>query len=196
MPYSFGTGRSEMIKWAIENNLTTILDVGPGAGVYSDDFFNAGFHPEKIDAVEVFEPYIEMFELQEKYDNIYVQDILTFENFNYDLIILGDIIEHLKREDAIDLWNKISKQAKYAFIKMPIGICTQENLFSHPVTQELMVNDYERHLEPENSMEDILSNFSHIFKYGYFEEPPINGPDGNKMKLNFGTGVFYAKFKD
>ena len=196
MPFSSFTGRPEMAQWAKENNFKTVLDIGAGSGEYADEFARISYFPERIDAVEAFEPYIPMFDLTEKYDNIFVGDVFDFEDFNYDLIILGDIIEHMRREDAINLWEKISKQARYAFIKMPIGLCTQENIFQHPVTKELMQNEYERHLEPESTMEEILSSFSHIFKFEYFVEDPYNDPDGNPIDMTFGTGVFYAKFGD
>lgn len=196
MPFSSFTGRPEMAQWAKENNFKTVLDIGAGSGEYSDEFARIGYFPERIDAVEAFEPYIPMFDLTEKYDNIFVGDVFDFEDFNYDLVILGDIIEHMRRQDAIMLWEKISKQARYAFIKMPIGLCTQENIFQHPITKELMQNEYERHLEPESTMEEILNSFSHIFKFEYFVEDPYNDPDGNPIDMTFGTGVFYAKFGD
>jgi hypothetical protein len=44
-----------------------------------------------IDAVEIREPYIEEFNLEDKYDNVFNMDILDFEEEDfggYDLIIL------------------------------------------------------------------------------------------------------------
>lgn len=53
---------------------STILDVGAGNGVYSDllsDHF-------EMDAVEVFSPYIEEYELNKKYRTVFNYDIVYF----------------------------------------------------------------------------------------------------------------------
>lgn len=196
MPYSTFTGRPEMAQWAKENNFKTVLDLGAGSGEYSEEFYRIGYHPERMDAVEGYEPYIKMFDLYEKYDNIYIGNVLDFENFDYDLVILGDIVEHLRRYDAKELWDKISKQARYAFIKMPIGYCHQEGIFSPLGSTELIPNEFERHHEPHNNINDILNDFSHIYKWQYFEEDPYLDPNGDPIEMTFGTGVFYAKFGD
>ena len=42
------------------------------------------------------------------------------DDFDYDLVIFGDVLEHMTEEDAVKLWNKVSKQARAAIIAIPI----------------------------------------------------------------------------
>lgn len=76
-----------------------VLDVGAGQGIYSDLLRDS---VSRIDAIEVHTPYIDQFNLTAKYDVIYPMDCRDFdftEQF-YDVIIFGDIIEHLTAQDA------------------------------------------------------------------------------------------------
>ena len=59
------------------NNVPTskrILDVGPGVGTYSDLLCPFDY---RMDAVEIFEPYVTKYKLREKYDNVYINSIVT-----------------------------------------------------------------------------------------------------------------------
>ena len=53
-----------------------------------------------MDAVEIFEPNVRNHKLAEKYDNVFVGDIKDYKYDWYDLIIFGDVIEHMTVEDA------------------------------------------------------------------------------------------------
>ena len=84
----------------------TILDVGAGSGTYYEllhDYF------KNMDAVEVFKPNIDNYELESKYNKVYNIDITNLEYQNYDIIIFGDIIEHLDIKTA-------KKVLKYAYL--------------------------------------------------------------------------------
>ena len=94
MPHSWVGFKSRVQDW-IKSNVSTdkrILDVGPGSGTYADLLSEYSY---QMDAVEIFAPYIQKFNLREKYDNVYVGDIRTFNISDYDFIILGDVLEHL-----------------------------------------------------------------------------------------------------
>jgi hypothetical protein len=49
-----------------------------------------------------------MFKLNEYYRNVFLGNIMTFDFSKYDYLIMGDIIEHLKIEDAQKLLFDIS----------------------------------------------------------------------------------------
>lgn len=82
-----------------------VLDVGAGAGIWSDLLKSKS---KSIDAVEIFEPYIERFGLKFKYDTIYLGDFkdLVLPYNYYDTVILGDVLEHFVMEDALKVWEK------------------------------------------------------------------------------------------
>lgn len=94
----------------------TILDIGPYDGRWSDSLHN---HFKHIDAVEAFEPYIERFKLKEKYNNIFVSDIREFEFKHYDIIILGDVLEHMPIKDAQKLLEKLYPKCKQLLVIIP-----------------------------------------------------------------------------
>jgi autotransporter strand-loop-strand O-heptosyltransferase len=106
MPYSFTYFKEEVKEWFIQNVPTSkrILDVGPGIGTYSDLLRSLGY---RMDAVEIFEPYIQKYGLRAKYDNVYVGDITTFDTSDYDFIIMGDVLEHIPIGDAVRLIRNI-----------------------------------------------------------------------------------------
>jgi hypothetical protein len=81
---------------------TTILDVGAGWGKYRD------LLPEYrcMDACEIWKPYIEGEDLHSRYRHVFDVDIVdlvaldTWHPGRYDLVIMGDVLEHLTRPRA------------------------------------------------------------------------------------------------
>ena len=94
----------------------TVLDVGPYDGYWSDELHG---HFSYMDAVEAFEPYIERFGLKEKYDNVFISDIRNFEFKHYDIIILGDVLEHMPIEDAQNLLKRLSSKCNQLVVIVP-----------------------------------------------------------------------------
>lgn len=85
-----------------------VLDVGAGAGIWADLLSNTGVSRSYLHAVEIFEPYIERFGLTHKYGHIYVGDFmeLAIPHGKYNIIILGDVLEHFEMSDAMVVWEK------------------------------------------------------------------------------------------
>lgn len=92
-----------------------ILDVGPGEGTYS----NLLNEYKNIDCVEIYEPYINEYGLKNKYKNIYISNILDFDFDYYDVIILGDILEHIVADDAVILINKLIDKCDEIIVNVP-----------------------------------------------------------------------------
>lgn len=103
MPYSYANFKGEIgehIKQNV-NQSTKILDVGPGFGIYG--LMLVGYD---VDAVEIHQPYIDMFNLNALYINVHIGDIREFDISEYEYIIMGDILEHLTTEEALQFLNK------------------------------------------------------------------------------------------
>lgn len=103
MPWSSDENRDWLLSHITEHD--NVLDVGAGAGVWADllkDKVNT------IDAVEIFEPYIERFGLESKYGHIYKGDFkdLAIPTDFYSVVILGDVLEHFEIDDALKVWDK------------------------------------------------------------------------------------------
>ena len=100
MPFSNKSGKKEVKDFLVESMPpdTRVLDVGPGNGTYSD-LLRENF--QNIDACEIHAPYIRRYKLEEKYGKVYNMSVVDFQDFdNYDLVILGDVLEHLTVDDA------------------------------------------------------------------------------------------------
>ena len=94
-----------------------ILDVGPGAGLNYEMLKDTYSH---IDGVEIFEPYVERFGLRDKYTNIFVQSVVDFESFgDYDLVIMGDVLEHLTVADSVTVLERIIASGSHAVVQVP-----------------------------------------------------------------------------
>jgi hypothetical protein len=168
-----GVSNAENKPWVQEKikeiNPSIVLDIGAGAGIYLDVVRNALGNEPVVHAVEIWEPYVQYFNLKDRYNRVFEMDAREVQDFNYDLVILGDILEHMPEEDAVHLWNRISKQAKYAIISIPIVHYHQDALNGNP---------YEVHVEEDWNTDRVLEKFSNIIEYKEFAV----------------TGTFIAKF--
>ena len=169
-----GYSDPENKPWALEKikeiDPKTVLDCGAGAGTYLDLIkANLGYQTIVV-GVEAWYPYIIKYDLEDRYDILYPIDVRDMASFQYDLVILGDILEHMSEDDAVLLWNRISEEAKYALISIPIIHYEQGAINDNP---------YEVHVEEDWTTEKVLQKFSNIVEYKEFSQ----------------TGVFIAKFK-
>lgn len=138
-----------------------VLDIGPGAGVYYNllgDYF-------QMEAVEIFAPNITQEKLREKYVQVYCDDIRTFDLPHvYDLIIMGDVLEHLSVNDAQNVLEKLKAHTEYLMVAVPYNLA-QGQLYG---------NEAEIHLQPDLSIESfdtLYPGFTRIYgnsQYGYY----------------------------
>lgn len=162
MPYSY-----DYFKIEVANHITKkipqnskILDVGAGSGKYGG-LLRYNFH---IEALEIYEPYIEQFNLKDIYQNVHIGNILDFNIEKYDYIIMGDILEHLKVKDAHDLLIKIHFGGKKCLVAIPYKM----------EQGEVNGNVYETHLQPDLTHEIFLFRYpmmKELYRnneYGYY----------------------------
>ena len=109
--YSFGKDR--VCQW-VRNNFprnSKILDVGACNGLWKR------LLPEyAMDAVEIFPPNIVWLK---DYKNIFEGDICDYKYDWYDLIIFGDVIEHLPVEKAQAVLEYAQKRCKDMIVAVP-----------------------------------------------------------------------------
>jgi hypothetical protein len=164
MPNSYSYFKSDIKQWFIDNVPTSerILDVGPGQGTYSELLRSLGY---RMDAVEVWAPYVDQFGLRKKYDNVYIADIRDFDIGSYNFIILGDVLEHLSTEDAKSLMNKIDIYGIDVMVAIP---------YMMPQDGEEYGNEYETHHQADLTHEIFLERYpcmKLLYKddgYGYY----------------------------
>ena len=121
MPGSMDEGK----VWAREAILSLaprrILDVGPGIGRYRD-LINGQLKAEWW-GVEAWAPYVEQFDLTTRYDRIIVADVRWLDWASagrFDLVILGDVLEHMPRADALRVWSLARLHAGHVLLSLPI----------------------------------------------------------------------------
>ena len=162
MPYS-STAFKDDVKIHMLSHLppnTKILDVGPGSGTYGK--LLSGYF--QMDGLEIHEPYVDKFNLRSIYKNVMVGNIVTFDFSEYDYIILGDVLEHIPKEEAIDLVDRINNAGKKCLIAVPY-------LYEQ---DECEGNIYETHHQPDLTHELFLERYPSmhlLYKddgYGYY----------------------------
>ncbi len=102
-----------------------VCDIGPGAGKYGKmarDISNAFNFPIKTTGIEIDESYVEEYLLRDIYDEIVIGDaneLITKPKTRFDLVIIGDCIEHMRKSDAIDLLNFLVYRVGYIVVIWP-----------------------------------------------------------------------------
>jgi len=139
MPTSDAEGKDwslERFRFHLPN---TVTDVGPGEGTYA-----RLFRPEHEGvwwtAVEIFRPYIRMYKLKstktrQMYDEIHVDDVRESEGhlFHRDLVIFGDVLEHVERDDAVALLERtVAAGAWNILVSVPIVESVQGEVDGNP----------------------------------------------------------------
>ena len=114
---SWDFGKQDVVRWICEHFPagSTCLDVGPSDGKWS---YLLGNHMV-MDAVEIYEPYINVFELYKKYRRVYCGDIANFTYDYYDVVLFGDVIEHMTVANAQKVIEYASSRCKSMVVAVP-----------------------------------------------------------------------------
>lgn len=135
MPTSIREGKDWLVPRITGHLPGSVLDVGAGEGTYRNLLDPAGSF---FTAIEVFEPYVSEFGLDRLYDRVIVADARYTDFPSADVVILGDVVEHLNDNDARGLWDKARRAARKAvYASIPLGV--------HP-QGAVNGNEHERHL--------------------------------------------------
>ena len=98
-----------------------VLDVGVGAGKYSG--LVRGMCDAHLTGIEVHWPYLEQFNLADLYDEMWAFDVMDLVEYrraiSFDLVILGDVLEHLRRSDGMDLLDYFFYRSKHVIVVYP-----------------------------------------------------------------------------
>jgi hypothetical protein len=131
---------------------TSILDIGAGGGKYKrllSEYKN-------MDAVEVWQPYVGRLKLRELYRNVFVTDIGDFGFDFYDVIILGDVLEHIKTEKAIGLMKRLMQKCHDLVVILP---------FLNESPDALEGNPHEIHQQSDLTQQVIAQRYPMLKMY-------------------------------
>lgn len=132
-----------------------VVDVGPGVGTYAK--LLRGDRVGHVTGIEVYEPYVETYRLREHYDRIVVGDVREVEIPPCDVVVLGDVVEHMSEDDALAVWAKAVGAARRAvYLSIPIV---------HYPQGEIEGNPHEVHVVDDWDHERVLARFDGIGAY-------------------------------
>lgn len=117
MPGSSRHGKKEIKKWINNHYISTILDIGCGQATYPKLLGNKYTYY----GVEIWTPYIKKFDLLDYYKEIFIGDVLKLKLIVTDCIILGDILEHLEKEQAKLLLQKALVEYQHVVLSIPLS---------------------------------------------------------------------------
>ena len=156
MPGSRPHGKRHTKEWlrSLPYNPIYAMDVGTGDGKYLRLLYQEFNDRSRfyIEGIEVFYPYIKDFELEKKYDKIHNIDARCFDwsKRRFDVVFFGDVLEHMKKSEAVSLVKNASEHSKHVLINIPIFFSEQE-----PING----NEFERHIKPDWTHEEVMQTW-------------------------------------
>ena len=134
---SYNYGKSEVVSFVYQNFApgSSCLDVGACDGKW----FELLGHYLTMDAVEIFAPNITEHRLRYKYRHVYNCDVFDYHYSWYDLIIFGDVLEHMTVEKAQAVLEYARPRCRDLIIGVPF-LYYQEAIYG---------NEYERHIQDD-----------------------------------------------
>ncbi len=146
MPSSTHVHISKMVDWIVRLQPTSVLDIGVGFGKWgflAREYTDINAHRYqradwrvRIEGVEAFAEYATPT-YHYIYDKIHYGDLRAVlpQLTTYDLVIIGDVIEHFDKETGLELLCQLRQRAQYILLSSPTVF----------FTQELFDNEFERH---------------------------------------------------
>lgn len=158
MPTSDAEGKDWSLTRFTRHQPNTVTDIGPGEGTYA-----RLFRPEHRGiwwtAIEIHKPYVAKYKLKSTktrtmYDEIHVEDARESAPhlFHRDLVIAGDVLEHMPRQDAVDLLHRIHNAGAWnILVSIPIVDSQQGEVDGNP---------HEAHLHQwdQDDMDQVLAD--------------------------------------
>lgn len=134
---SYNEGKLEVVEWVKQRfpKGSICLDVGACDGKW----FNLLGDYLAMDAVEIFLPNIDKNGLRNKYRMVYGVDIACLPYKWYDIIIFGDVLEHMSVEKAQAVLKYAEPRCKDIIIGIPF-LYTQGAIYGNP-WEEHIQND-------------------------------------------------------
>ncbi len=168
MAFSSSEGKEFFRDWlnhvAKPLGFRIFLDIGCGAGLYGKIIREVFGRNVFIVGVEIFEDYVERFSLDNIYNAIHCEDIrvMAGDLAPVDLIIAGDVLEHLTKEEAIKVVNALRPKCRFLWAALPLKIGRPWSVGYAQPESEYVVNPAEQHRHDWTG-EEIQECFNPLF---------------------------------
>ena len=127
MSISSPGGKLELAAWIrdhVKGNVLRVLDVGAGKGWMLQRMKKFGV---LVDAhwigIEAWAPFVKEFSLAKYYDEVIVCDVRFFDwakRAPFDIVFLGDVLEHMPEDDAVDVLASAKRAARFVVAAFPV----------------------------------------------------------------------------
>jgi hypothetical protein len=166
MPHSAGENREYVRAFLLKHRPKTIIDIGAGAMMYGNLIKET--IKAKTTAIEVWQPYIDFYPYNKVYADVIQKDARLHDDYNVDLVIAGDVLEHMSEEEMKELVDKIRSQAKYLILSVPIIHYPQGHLEDNPyeehIQEDLNYSELVRILGEPDEYQDFVQTGTYIYK--------------------------------
>ncbi len=159
--------RDWVLNKVVQLQPKTVIDVGAGNGNYVR--LLRPYVPANYVGIEVYQKNVTQYNLRDIYDDVWIDDVRNYKSLQADLIIFGDVLEHMTRDEAIRVWDVASKGCKYAILSIPI---------IHYPQGVVDGNHHEVHIVDDWNNISVFESFKNIVE----------------CKLGAETGAYLAKF--
>ena len=140
MPTSDAEGKDWSLARFKKHRPNTVTDIGPGDGTYAR-LFRPEHHGVWWTAIEIHKPYVAKYKLKNTktrtgmYDELHIEDARQSEDhlFHRDLVIAGDVLEHMERDEAVQLLQRIEQAGTWhILVSLPIVDSQQGEVDGNP----------------------------------------------------------------
>lgn len=164
MGKSLSAGKDQILNWFKnqETNINKIVDIGVGQGTYRNLLKNNNVCLDsQWIGIEAWEPYIEEFSLRSQYDLIIHEDVRNVDwnkIGNFSVAIAGDVLEHMSKDEAITLVDKILNYCDTLIISIPIIYMPQDAVNGNP---------FEVHIKDDWTHDEVIATWKNYVKEHY-----------------------------
>lgn len=183
MPHSANSFDHILQDHVVNLKPNSILDIGAGSGKNGKLIKQTGY-TGKLDCLEPTAKYISEFNLTDIYNTVYPYNISKFVDevykFEYDLVVCGDVLEHLFRSQVIDYIDYFLYKCKWMIVIWPNNMPQDDygnnpyeihksNFTINDLTQKFEVNYYLKNFAYYNwgdsNLSDAYLNYTVIKGY-------------------------------
>ena len=179
----------------------SVLDIGSGQGKYGTycrklaQQFNIKC---QIEAVEPDGEYISVFQLNSLYDtvhNIDAYDIISNDSIRAELVVLGDVLEHIPKSKGVDLLEYLISTCSYVYLVCPFDSPQEAwrppDVWLGPSLMKDQLHLNERHISIWDQ-----SDFSRYRNACVFSTPTMTASVINGISLTSSTRIKIVELGD
>lgn len=167
------------------NEINSVLDIGCGRGIYAGCL--KSLKTSVVwDGIEIWKPYVDKYKynLNRLYNNVFIEDVIYFKYKKiYDLIIMGDVLEHMSFDNAKTVLTNAVNFSVYNSVSIPLG-----NSY-HPAEHG---NPYQEHITNNWTIDKLIKLFEECggtpIKYREFDCAWLNNPIKLGVVIGYGKG--------